>query len=504
MSNTNLIEQKILAGLIQSTDFLKEVRQDIKTKYFSTRVGRDVANFCLNHFDKYNEAPRENIDVYLDNIRNQGDSDRTVDVVSIMNRLANKIEINLNYLVGETYEFFKTKSAMELAEKISNAAVSGEYDELSRLVNSASVVERPQSIGISPFKREAYEKAFGEDKVTLFGYEGAIGTILNSEFYRGAFFSYIAKTKGGKSFYLMDNAIVALKQGLKVVYIQAGDMSEAAFLKRFYTALTKRNYKPQYCKEHYSPIPDCVHNQRGDCSLKKYCSAVQLFTDDEKKTKAEIVQAIEKTKGYEACTYCQHNPNNCMRYKFAPSYVKVKEKRPLQLKDIEKVKKDYEHLQDNLRIATYHNNSLSCCMIESLLDGWAKQDDFFPDVVIVDYLDIMVDKGMLKDQRQTIKNNVAMGLRRISTKYDICLITATQSDSNGFHGNKLGMSNFRDESKILTHFTAMVGINQNEEAKDLGIVYMNKIMSRDEETNEHSIKVCQDLWIGKPILRTSE
>jgi replicative DNA helicase len=107
------------------------------------------------------------------------------------------------------------------------------------------------------------------------------------------------------------------------------------------------------------------------------------------------------------------------------------------------------------------------------LEGWA------PDVVVIDYADLLAPLNNKDDSRNQINANwIAMSSLRI--KLDCCLVTATQSDANSFKTDILDRSNFADDRRKFDHVTAMVGINQKDTEKDDCIQRLNVLAVRDD------------------------
>lgn len=505
---STLTESKILAGLIQSTEFMKSIHADTQARYFSTKVGREICNFTLKFYDKFGEAPREQIDDYLAKLLKENRPEEEVkDVLQIVDRLANKTEINENYITQTAYDYFKTQDALFLSESIKDAVYDGDNDELDRLVKSYKLVDKPQVAGVDPHEEEVYTNAIEEANEPVFTVPGDYGTFINAELYRGSFVTFLGRTKVGKTWYLMDLAIHAMNQGKKVAFIQAGDMSQNQFINRYYTSLLRRNYSPEYCREHYSPLPDCLYNQNGTCTKTERESNVELFYGADKeemegKSKRDIVEAIKTTKNYIPCTSCMRCPYHSYEFEGVVTYRKIPTAKPFTAKDMKKAnEEDLKGCKSLLKLASYPNNSLTPTQIETLIDGWAKED-FVPDVLIVDYLDIMTVDHKMRDQRAGIKNDVAMGLRRVSQLYNLCLITATQSDVVGWKSKTLNMSNFADDSRLLHHVTCLIGINQTVKEQERGLTRLNKIVSRSEAATTQQLKATQNLAVGKPIMKS--
>jgi hypothetical protein len=155
------------------------------------------------------------------------------------------------------------------------------------------------------------------------------------------------------------------------------------------------------------------------------------------------------------------------------------------------------------KLSTHPNDTLSIKEINSILDLWEKQDGFIPDVIIIDYADLLVFEGYEKDYRQQ-QNKIWKGLRNLSqTRGNPLVITATQADAASYEKNSLKMSNFSEDKRKYGHVTAMYGLNQDtkDREKKIGIMRVNEIVVREGEFyTSREITILQNLKRGKPFL----
>ena len=59
-------EDKLLIGLVTSTNFIRDVSPIFQSNYIESSFGRVVSNWCFDYFDKYQKAPGIHIEDLFD------------------------------------------------------------------------------------------------------------------------------------------------------------------------------------------------------------------------------------------------------------------------------------------------------------------------------------------------------------------------------------------------------------------------------------------------------
>src|SRR5439155_1574088 len=83
--------------------------------------------------------------------------------------------------------------------------------------------------------KEAVFSAYANngEVVDLVEYEGAVGEFFRGSFERDNFVAFMAPTKAGKTFWLVDVAYRAVRQRKRVAFFEVGDLSERQIKMRF-------------------------------------------------------------------------------------------------------------------------------------------------------------------------------------------------------------------------------------------------------------------------------
>lgn len=132
-----------------------------------------------------------------------------------------------------------------------------------------------------------------------------------------------------------------------------------------------------------------------------------------------------------------------------------------------------------LRLWSYPSSSVRASDIKAqatllMHQGWR------PDVVVVDYADILAPENGAAETRDQI-NATWKTLNSIRQELDCLVVTATQANAASYTSDRLTMANFSEDKRKFAHVTAMIGINQTEAEKQDRIQRLNYIVRREDE-----------------------
>jgi len=171
--------------------------------------------------------------------------------------------------------------------------------------------------------------------------------------------------------------------------------------------------------------------------------------------------------------------------------------------DAQKELEEFFHkYRRRFKLITYPSGTLTVTEIGNCLNEWERQDDFVPDVVIVDYADLMHDRVQEFRHRQ---DAIWKGLRAVSQERHCLVVTATQADAASYRSGRLSLSNFSEDKRKYAHVTAMYGMNQDPggREKKLGILRINELVVREGDFSvDNEVRIVQDLRIGRPYLES--
>lgn len=517
-----MIERQIIIGLIVSTEYLRKVKGIWDNKYLESSIATQLATWVFKYYEEHEEAPKKNIEaIFLQHVREGLGKDIAEEIEEdilpgLSSEYTNK-DFNADYLYSETLKYFRKRRLELLAESVDSILSNKVGSEEERIKNAEEFVNQfspltdasDHTIDLS--SRECVEKiraAFTSESENIVHFPKQLGDFWNNQFVRGAFISFMASEKRGKTFTLLDIGIRAAKQGRNVAFFQAGDMNEADQLKRIGVYLAKRSNLEKYCGEHYEPVRDCIHNQTGDCTKSIREFDIPLFDGEteeviRKKTFEELVDIYKERPEYQPCW-------NCLAYREnkwgVPFLKKIEEVRTLDVDDMIKlVKKFFIRHKRSFKISTHPSDTLSISDIKDILKKWWDEEQYIPEVILIDYADLLVPSIRMEFRHQ--QNQIWKELRSLSQTKTVgvlpLVICPTQADADSYTTDRLSLKNFSEDKRKYAHVTAMYGLNQDKDGREkkLGILRINKIIMRTEEfTDKDEVTVLQNLKRGRPVL----
>jgi hypothetical protein len=473
VSKSGTSERTVLIGMIVSTEVVGKIAQRWETEgLFASQWANKVGGWCVKHYKAHNEAPGKLIDIIFRKWAEKSDDD--------MVKLVEKFISSLGGEYGKLRKTMKSGFVMEEADKlftrvkldkvrrdIEENLEIGKIDLAEKSIAQYHKVELKKGSVISPaLNISAMEKALDPNaQKVLIRYPGALGEFFGSALAEECFIAFMGPEKRGKSFVLMDLAFRAFMQRNRVAYFEAGDLSEAQVLRRFYTRAIGR---PLRATREDKPV-------RYPKELIAHPSLEQ-----------------DNSVRYEVKFDNRHYPKGVRLNGLKQAMVKIQK---------EKLKSD----EDFFRLSVHPNSTLTVSGIRSILRDWYTYDRWAPKVIVVDYADILAaPPGYRGESRDAINENWK-ALRRMSQEQQCLVAVATQANAASYTAGTLGMENFSEDKRKFAHVTAMVGLNQIEMEKKESVQRWNWLVLREEEFfTSDSVVVAQCLGIANPCVRSAK
>jgi len=135
--------------------------------------------------------------------------------------------------------------------------------------------------------------------------------------------------------------------------------------------------------------------------------------------------------------------------------------------------------RDRFRLSCHPTGSLTVATMSSTLRDWTREG-WVPDVVVIDYADVLAPPPGVREKRDQINGNWEH-MRRLSQELHCLLVTATQADAASYDLELLRRGNFSEDRRKHDHVTAMLGLNATDADKKVGVTRLNWLDRRDEK-----------------------
>lgn len=518
------IERRIIIGLIVSESYISQVKKFWDIQVLQSSMAQSIATWCIEYHDKYNKAPNRNIEsIYIQKLKdgklNPDDAEELEqDILPGLSEEYDRELFNTQYLMDQTKAYFRERQLTIYTDQIQTMVKKGDLSDAETLALNF----KPISDGVqkdvelsSPEALTRIENAFLMSEKPIITYPGAFGRFINSQLVRGGFIGFLGMEKVGKTWILMELSIHACKGGANVAFFQAGDMTEEQQLRRIAISIAGKSDKQKYCKNIKIPVLDCGRNFSDNCErperkskncINEKIDPYQVFSTLKKMCENQdaLKELLEKFQDYTPCGL-----EKCQDFVGSVWFKKVADDSPLTVEQAQASVKSFfkpigkiiKKRRGRYKLSTYYNGTLSIQEIRSCLDKWEKEDNFIPDVIIIDYMDLLIDHH--KDEYRHRQNELWKGGRLISQERHALVITATQANAGSYNTDLLELSNYSEDKRKYSHVTAMYGLNRDKKGveKKMGITRINELLIRDGASSVgKQICVLQALQKGKAFL----
>lgn len=479
------IEKKILTGLIVSDKILAELSPILTPNLFELEYCRTISRWVLDYFNVYKESPKRHIqDMFKEHRSSLKEADEDM-ISSFLEELSLAYEsegLNEEYLIDISKNYLRKQAlsfACDRAKTLIDKNLIEEAESVFRSFNSTSRLILGQ--WVKPFDDMSFvASVFSSDTEFLMQLEGDLGEMIGP-LKRGYLIGLMGFMKKGKTWNLQEFALQAVSQKLKTVLITL-EMQDIHLTSRLYQSVGSYGEKGGEFK---FPVMDCRKNQDDSCKLN--CRT----------NKFPLPERFSPSSPYLPCTACRGNG------KFEPSTWFSIQKRPaLSHKDVVKRVKDIQKMygKNLLRLKSYPPFAANISDIKNDLDLLEYSEGFIPDVIIVDYADILAPEKESESVREQIGTTWKM-LKNLAYVRKALVITASQSNRGSAKKALLEEEDTAEDIRKLAHVDAMLSLNQTEEEKEKGVIRIGLMNHRWKKfSRTKQVMLLQQLEVGQANL----
>ncbi len=457
----NTQQVKILEGMIFNPTVMSKIAELWKEDLppFGTSYANLLGKMCVSYWTEHGKPPlREGIKILVEDWEaNQTNDSNSKLVVRLLEGILDDYDpdetVDPQHLIAITTKYFSKIRYDRAVEKANSFKEQGRLQEAYDCLGSLRPIEMGLNAGsfIITGEDDLMSLLFTEDdKPNLITYDGplrALGRFFGNLLQRDSFVSFIGKEGVGKTWWLVEIAIAAFLNRCKVAFFEVGDMSRVQIARRLVSRTFGR------------PLNKCEVNKpisisKDGVDLKRIEYALPLAHKEIKLKCQDIVSS------------------------------KIKSKNP------------YFWLE------THSACSISIGGIRASLTRLERDHNWKPDVIIIDYADILAppEGTAKKDSRDQI-NETWMQMRRMSTDMHGLVVTATQANRQAYDVDIIRMKHMSEEKRKLSHVTGMIAINRNDDEKKSGVYRLGLLKAREMEFSPSKcVYVAGCLGMGRPAI----
>ena len=440
-------ERTILSNMIMSTALISKCRKSCEAILFESTMGKIVADWVLTFYDKYGEAPQRTIsDIYIHKAADLKEADAEM-VKTFLDACSDEWTPSNEAVATENaIRYFQKRTLVLLAEKINRSVQNNDIPGGLHAVADFTKPDIRQAQVVDLFRDSStISSAFDNDEEEIFTMPGVLGSVIGP-FIREDFIAVIGPPKSGKTWWLMTIATQAALQGKCVLYVSL-EMSEKQVVRRFWQMLMGMS-------RHGEEV------------------AWPVFQYNEDRTMAKIVDGH-----------------------------KITDRVDSSIESIEKAQRNFRKMsrRGHLELRTFPTGTLTVRGLEAELKDMEVYEGFVPEVICVDYADIM-DLGPGNDEREKI-NKCWKALRGLAQSRKCMLATVSQTGRATVGGEQDAAENqISEDIRKVAHVTKMITINHTPAERKRGITRLACNTTRDGAPVQDSVVCTSCLAIGRPYL----
>jgi hypothetical protein len=232
-------------------------------------------------------------------------------------------------------------------------------------------------------------------------------------------------------------------------------------------------------------------NMTGECDKEERTNEHNIMMPGE-----NVPMHIAPDSPYTSCTWCRDN-NERDDWEPAIWYTNQLRKavdRQSVIKQIETIRVTYG---SNFRVKAYPRYSASVSDVLRDLDLLERTDGFIPEMIIVDYADILKSdhselSGHLKE------DDVWVNLSRLASERKALTIVPTQATTDALDKKHIRQQHTARWRGKLGHVDVMLSLNQLEKEKKRGIMRIGVMAHRHEDFHQgENCTILQQLHLGQ-------
>jgi len=451
-------ERRVLVGMILCDEVAGKISEKMKEveggEPFRSRWANLVAGWVSGYYSQYEKAPGRHIEPIFRQWASTANDEKQISLVErfleAVSDEAEGFDINPGFIIDLAGSLFNQVQLERHVESVQAEVDQGRVEKALSRAESFRKIEIGQGAGIDLFQdKEAVRAAFSQETHVLVTYPGPLGQFMGDRLKRDALISFMAPEKRGKSWWLIDLAWRAMLQRRKVCFFAVGDMGQDEMIQRL---MIRASHHPE--KAGTIEIP--VSIEEGEGGVPSIDVKAKKFHSDLCWQKAWIS--------------CRQTMKKRVRSK-----------------------------QSFFKLSCHPADSISVEGIGSILKGWSR-DAWEPDVIVIDYADILAAPSGRLDYRHQI-DATWKKLRSLAHSLNCLVVTATQSDAASYETRIISKRNFSEDKRKLAHVNGMIGINQTPEEEEIGAYRLNWIVTRRGRNNSlRCVSTAACLDVGNPAV----
>jgi len=499
------IEKRIITGMIVSERYLQEIIDLTDLSYFQNEFTRKIASWCIDFYKAYRTSPFNDIQSIFERETESVKPEEAEIINKLLQDIGDNFEIdkgiNVEFLVDQTLDFFKKRELQITAGNIQILLERNQIEKAEDEIIKFRKLSKITSGWSNPLDDEEIDATFDKQENPLITFPGPLGVFLGP-LQKTWLVGITGPYKRGKT-WLLEELLIQCALSRKKSVVISLEMPKWQVNHRLYKRLTRLG---DSAGNYLMPCFDCLRNQLGSCNMEGRTNTHSLMREGEDIPYPDNYAQFVSL-NYRPCTSCKDNwdpssrnptVRNMIQEYSQSSWYTIKKLEGITRFDVKEKMKAVRRMFGNyIRIKAYPRNSASVNDIIRDLDILEQTENFVPEVIGVDYADILkADNNTLTGYSK--EDDVWMNLARLAGERQALVFAPTQATGDALEVENVTQKHTARWKGKLGHVDAMYSLNQTEEEKARGVMRIGIMAHRHQEFMQmETCTILQQLALGQ-------
>jgi hypothetical protein len=506
-----LVSHMIMSDEVLEYCFKLHEEKHMQKKQFTTYF-QDVYRWLMRHWKQYGKAPKKTIAKIFNIKKKHFNEDKAKIIESYLDRLAEEFigyeerDIDSDFIKKTVIpRFIKRYNTQSLLEQLQKNLDQDQYDRVKDLVEQyhdfVDQDEFDPNMGVvSPGIEDSIKRYYMEekDKGAMFKLNGPVGEFIGP-FYRGKTYAITGVEKAGKTHFMSEIGYQgAWYHKLNVLDINL-EMPVEEKEERFWQRSGGFAIDRDHAGFMLIPVFDCENNQFGQCEVRKrpLNKDPLLFDGD------QSVSFYERPewKVCERCRFQKVRSNAKRTKKFVPHlwFKRIRLKAMTENRLMRFMKQQEVFGLQNYRMKCFPRFSATFDEIERFIKQYMSKKNFKPDLILLDYPDILAPiEGSLMD-----RFNIDYNFKKVSglsQELNCAMIIGDQAVKGARTKDSLDAMSTSESKTKDAHIDLRLTLNKTEIEHELGLQRLGMQFRRKGRLLINQVLLLQSLDMCNPVL----
>ncbi len=482
------VEKRVITSFLVSDSVLSQLHPYLQPYLFELEVSQILIRWINDYYKSYKKSPKQQIqDIFLKE-KSSLPPNKASDVQEFLQTISSEYtneSSNEDFRLDQAKQFLRLQAIRKTHAEVGEFLDRGEIDKAEEVLNNnRRIISETKFDWVAPYDdMDFVAKVFEEMEHPLLELKGKLGELVGP-LRRGWLMGVMAGFKRGKTAFFQDLAFDATTSRCKVAFISC-EMENRQMGERIYRHLGAFSNTTH---EVVIPIFDCWANADNSCK-----KSFRLG-------KGKRPKVFDPSHLYKPCDECRRKPQEEKDYMMS-TWSKLEKHSAASYPGVRKEIRKLQRMigSNKFRLISFPRFTATISDIENSLEELDVKECFIPDIVIVDYADILAPE--IKGDKKDIIDDIWKKLSRMAGERHVLVITGSQITRAGLNKAILDETDTPENILKLAHVDIMMVMDQTPQEKERHFIRFGVMEHRHKEFfRTRQVLALQQFEIGQPFI----